>query len=64
MKGENHPQSKLSSADIRNIRALVDIRNEHRRKAAELTNEKIAEKFDIHEGHVRRIASGKNWSHL
>lgn len=62
--GEGHPRSKLTGHDVHQIRELVQERDKHLFEAAKLTNQKIAEKFDIHEGHVRRIASRKNWSHV
>jgi len=62
--GVNHPQAKLTEQDVRNIRELLAIRENLRNKLANLTIQAIADKFEIHEGHVRKIASRDSWSHI
>lgn len=62
--GEKHGRAKLTSEDVRHIKALLDMRERLRTELEGLTMQAIAEKFDIHEGHVRRIAAGRNWAHI
>lgn len=56
-RGEAHYNNKLTDDDCRLILALVEERRELARKAALLTNDKIAEKFEIHPSYVHIIAS-------
>ncbi len=63
-RGEGLPQSKLTDDDVRNIRLLVEQRNEYIKQAKQLTNKKIAEKFDVHHRTIDRITSGEAWIHV
>lgn len=62
--GEKHKDAKLTESDVRIIRDLVAERDRLLAEARKLTYQAIAEKFDIHEGHVRRIVRGDVWSHI
>lgn len=54
-RGEAHYNSKITDDDCRLIMALVDERNELLRKARELTDAKIAAKFEVHKHTVWKI---------
>ena len=62
--GKKHPRAKLTDEDVSQIKALLREREYHRSQWQNLTFEAIAEKFGVHEGHVRRIARGDNWGHV
>lgn len=62
--GTKHPQAKLDDADVTLIKQLLAEREHHRQQAAALTFEAIAAKFGVHEGTIRRIDTGKNWTHI
>jgi AraC-like DNA-binding protein len=62
--GSGHPQAKLDESDVVHIKALLSEREYHRKQAAALTFESIADKFGVHEGTVRRISRGLNWTHV
>jgi ribosome-binding protein aMBF1 (putative translation factor) len=63
-RGSELPWSKLTDDDVRLIRELVAERDYHRRQAAALTNEKIADKFGVHVRTIDRVTSGENWGHV
>lgn len=54
-RGESHYNHKLTDHECRLVLELVDERNELLRRARELTDAKIAEKFDICAGTVWKI---------
>jgi DNA-directed RNA polymerase specialized sigma24 family protein len=62
--GSAHGRAKLDEDDVRLIRSLLAERDYHRAQADALSYRHIAEKFGIHEGTVRRIYEGRNWSHV
>lgn len=62
--GENHKDAKLTEADVMAIRELNAERERLRKEANKLSIKAIAEKFDIHEGHVKRIIRGECWTHI
>lgn len=55
-KGENHPRSKLSEEDVRNIWKL--------KKQGIYTQRKIAEFFKVSESTISMILRKQNWKHL
>ena len=63
-RGSALPQSKLSEDDIRLIFQLVADREELKRKAGELTNAKIAEKFGVHLRTIEKAVNGYSWGHV
>lgn len=63
-RGSDLPQSKLNEDDVRLIRGLVEHREYEKKKLAELTNAKIAEKFGVHIRTIDRITAGENWGHV
>ncbi len=63
-RGEQLPQSKLTDNDVKNIHALVKIRNKLKRELSTLTNKAIAEKFEVHYRTIDRVTVGMSWSHI
>ena len=63
-RGGQLPQAKLTEADIRLIRALVRERNRLRAEASELSNCKLAEKFNVHRCTIEKIISGETWAYV
>lgn len=56
--------SKLSESDVVIIRQLVEVRDDYKKKARELSNKEIAKKFDVHCRTIDRITAGENWTHV
>lgn len=52
--GEKNPQAKLTEADVRTIRLLLE---NH-------TKKDIAHQFNVSHTQISRIASGKRWAHV
>lgn len=63
-RGEELPHAKLTNQDVKNIRALINYREGIKAEASELSNKKIAEKFEVHVRTIDRISSGENWAHV
>jgi hypothetical protein len=55
MKKKLRMKKKLSTRDHELIGALKAIRNDLRRQASNLTDAKIAEKFEVSEGCIYRV---------
>ena len=63
-RGMDLPQAKLTDSDVLMIRELVCRRDELKKKAADLTNRKLAEKFDVHIRTIDKITAGGAWGHV
>jgi hypothetical protein len=63
-RGSQLPQAKLTEHDVCLIRKLIDEREAEKRRLAELTNAKLAEKFGVHVRTIDRISMGETWGHL
>ena len=63
-RGSDLPQSKLTDDDVMMIRQLVEYRDELKRKASELTNKRIADKFSVHQRTIDKLIHGRTWSHV
>ena len=63
-RGEQLPHAKLTNDDVRNIRALIDHREELKRQASLLSNKRLAEKYDVHQRTIEKLSSGFSWSHV
>lgn len=63
-RGSDLSWSKLTEDDVLMIRALFAEREYLRKKASELTNEKIAEKFGVHRCTIEKVASGETWGYV
>lgn len=54
---------KLTSADVKVIRELIEQRENWRKQAAQYTNERIAEKFGVHRRTIENISAQLSWVH-
>ena len=63
-RGSQLPQSKLTEDDVKLIWCLIHERNELKKKASNLTNEKIAAKFNVHRRTIERITEKGGWNHV
>lgn len=63
-RGESLPQSKLTESDVKLILKLVDERESLKKQASDLSNKKLAEKFDVHQRTIEKLLSGKTWRHV
>ena len=63
-RGSQLPWSKLNESDVKMIRDLVEARNKLKAELSELTNKKIAEKFEVHVRTIDRITAGEGWGHV
>ncbi len=64
VRGSAHYNSKLTEDDVRLILSLAAERDKLRAAAGELTNAKIAEKFEVAKGTIEKITQGRGWSHI
>jgi uncharacterized protein YutE (UPF0331/DUF86 family) len=62
-RGSALPHAKLDEHDAALIRALIRRRDTLLREAAQISNHKIAEKFDVHVRTIERISTGETWTH-
>ena len=63
-RGSDHKDAKLTEDDVLLIRELNAERLALLAQARNVSVKSIADKFDIHEGHVRKICSGECWTHV
>lgn len=63
-RGSELPQSRLTEEDVIMVRELIAYRNKLLAEAKELTNAKIAQKFDVHTRTIDRISVGETWGHV
>lgn len=63
VRGEQCHTAKLTVHDVKLIRALAEEREKHKRAAKALTNDAIAEKFEIHRNTVDAILRRITWIH-
>jgi hypothetical protein len=63
-RGQQLPQSKLTDEDVRLLRKCVAERERLRKQANELSNKKLAEKFDVHVRTVEKALQGYSWIHV
>lgn len=63
-RGDQLPHAKLTNDDVRNIRALIDHREELKRQASLLSNKRLAEKYNVHQRTIEKVSSGFSWSHV
>jgi len=67
VKGENNGTAKLSDQDVQDIRYVYEAHRNlpcKQRKELGVTQPALAEAYGVHKGHISRIISGRNWSHL
>ena len=63
-RGSELPQSKLNESDVQLILGLVLHRDELKNQLKVLTNQSIADKFDVSLRTIDRITSGETWGHV
>lgn len=63
-RGSKHHKSKFTEAEILLILNLINEREALRRAASELSNAKLAEKFEVHPRTIESIVSGRTWAHV
>ena len=64
LRGSQLSHSKLNEDDVSTIRQLIAHRDSLRQQASNLTNKKLAEKYDVHCRTIDRISAGENWCHV
>lgn len=63
-RGSRHHMAKFTEDEIALILNLVNERDALKKAASELTNAKIAEKFEVHPRTIEKIISGETWAHV
>lgn len=63
-RGSQLPQSKLTETDVELIREIIGERNQMKFVLSQMTNAKIAEKFEVHVRTIDRITAGESWTHI
>lgn len=61
---KKHSRAKVDPSDVILIRRLIEEKRAIEAKLANLTYDKIGEKFDLSGHAVKQIASGRSWSTL
>lgn len=64
VRGSNHRLAKLTEEDAKLILQCVAERERLRQEALRLSNEKLAEKFNVHVRTIERITSRSGWIHV
>ena len=63
-RGSKLPQSKLTETDVKLIREIIEERDQLKFVLSQMTNAKIAEKFEVHVRTIDRITTGESWTHV
>lgn len=63
-RGSKHYRSRFTEDEVKLILELVKQREELRIKASQLSNRRLAEKFDVHYRTIEKIAQCRTWTHL
>ena len=63
-RGSQLPHAKLDEAKVRKVLRLVRIREAWRRRAARITNARIARDLGVHVNTIDRITAGESWGHV
>lgn len=63
-RGSELPQSKLTEHDVKLILDCVAERERLRDEANKLSNQALAEKFDLHIRTIEKITSRRSWIHV
>jgi len=63
-RGEQLPQSKLTDDDVRLLRKCAAERERLRKEANELSNKRLAEKFEVHIHTIEKILQRSTWIHV
>lgn len=63
-RGSNHYKSKFTEEEVTMILNLVNEREALRKAASELSNAKLAERFEVHIKTIESMISGRTWAHV
>jgi predicted DNA-binding transcriptional regulator YafY len=63
-RGSELPQTKLTDDDVKLIRQCVLERERLREEAKKLSNEALAEKFEVHTRTIDRVTQYRGWIHV
>ena len=63
-RGTDHHNAKLTDDDIRLIRECVAERERLREEARQLSNESLAQKFDVSLRTIDRVTQCRGWIHV
>lgn len=63
-RGSELPQAKLTERDVKLILDCVAERERLRDEANKLSNQALAEKFDLHIRTIEKITSRRSWIHV
>ena len=64
VRGSKHYRAKFTEDEIKLILELVKERDELMKRAAELSNRSLAEKFEVHHRTIEKIAQCRSWTHV
>lgn len=65
LRGQDLPQSKLTDDDVMEIRSMIKQRENMKVYIRQnLSNQAIADKFNIHIRNVEKISTYQTWAHL
>lgn len=63
-RGQQLKHSKLTDEDVRLLRKCAAERERLRKEANELSNKRLAEKFDVHPRTIEKVLQGFTWFHV
>lgn len=63
-RGQDLPHSKLTDGDVRLIRQFVAERDRLKSQLKEMSNARLAAKFDVHVRTIDRVTANENWTHV
>ena len=63
-RGSGRYNAKFTESEVIMVHGLIAERERLRKEASNLSNAKIAEKFDVCVGTINNIAQRKTWAHV
>ena len=63
-RGSELPWAKLTEDDVRLINQFVAEREQLKARLKGMTNQAIADKFQVHRRTIDKITSGETWGHV
>lgn len=63
-RGSKHYKAKFTEAEVKLILNAVAERERLRKEASELSNAKLAEKFEVHPRTIDKISQRRTWTHV
>ena len=64
VRGSKHYRAKFNEDEVKMILDLIKERELLKKRAAELSNKRLAEKFDVHHRTIEKIAHCRSWTHV